>query len=78
LPCQAGKSGRALVITTFRVVVSLLILFVGYEFMVEAFHMLNQPSDRAVYMGTAVLGLLCVFVPMLLVQIWRKRRGTIR
>lgn len=62
--------------TTFRVVVSLLILFVGYESMVEAFHLLNQPSDRAVYVGTAMLVSLCVFVPMLLLLVWRKRRGT--
>jgi hypothetical protein len=50
--------------TTLRAVLSLLILIVGYECMVEAFHMLNQPSDRAMYMGMAILGLLCLLVPM--------------
>ena len=78
MPCQAGKSGRVLVKATFRAVLSLLILFVGYESMVEAFHMLNQPSDRAVYMGMAILGLLCVLVPMVLLQVWRRRRGNFR
>jgi divalent metal cation (Fe/Co/Zn/Cd) transporter len=75
---QAGKSGHVLVKTTFQVVLSLFILIVGYECMVEAFHMLNQPSDRAVYMGMAILGLLCVLVPMVLWQVWRKRRGNFR
>jgi hypothetical protein len=28
--------------------------------MVEAFHLLNEPSDQAVYEGLTVLGLLCV------------------
>jgi type VI protein secretion system component VasK len=64
--------------TTLRVALSLLILIVGYECMVEAFHMLNQPSDRAVYVGMAILGLLCVLVPMALWQIWRRRRVNFR
>jgi divalent metal cation (Fe/Co/Zn/Cd) transporter len=75
---RAGKSGHVLVKTTFQVVLSLFILIVGYECMVEAFHMLNQPSDRAVYMGMAILGLLCVLVPMVLWQVWRKRRVNFR
>jgi hypothetical protein len=41
--------------------------------MVEAFHMLNEPSDRAVYTGMAVLALLCILLPLVLWQLWRKR-----
>jgi len=75
---QAGKSGHISVKTTFRVVLSIFILSVGYECMVEAFHMLNEPSDRAVYVGMAILGLLCVLVPLGLWQIWRRRRVNFR
>jgi hypothetical protein len=75
---QASENGRVLVKTTFRVVLSLFILMVGYECMVEAFHMLNEPSDRAVYQGMALLGLLCVLVPLALWQVWRRRRVNFR
>jgi divalent metal cation (Fe/Co/Zn/Cd) transporter len=58
--------------TIFRVLLSLLILFVGYEWMVEAFDRLNQPSDRAVYIGVAMLALLGVTLPVGLWRLWRK------
>jgi hypothetical protein len=60
--------------TTFRILISLFILIVGYECMVEAFHLLNEPSDRAVYQGMAILGLLCVLLPLVMWQLWRRRR----
>ena len=40
--------------------------------MVEAFHLLNQPSDRAVYAGMAIVALLVVLVPASLFRLWRK------
>ena len=46
--------------------------------MVEAFHMLNEPSDRAVYMGMAILVLLCILLPTILWQLWRKKRVNFR
>lgn len=55
----------------FRALVSLFILFLGYESMVAAFRLLNKPSDRAVYEGMAVLALLCVFLPVALIRFWR-------
>ncbi len=39
--------------------------------MVGAFHLLNLPSDRAVYEGTAMLILLVVLLPFLIVRLWR-------
>jgi hypothetical protein len=68
---KASKSGRAGVKTTFRILASLLLLTIGYESMIGAFHLLNLPSDRAVYEGTAVLILLVVFLPLVLIRIWR-------
>jgi hypothetical protein len=40
--------------------------------MVEAFHLLNEPSDRAVFTGMAILVLLVVFSPVVLWRLWRK------
>ena len=39
--------------------------------MVAAFHLLNKPSDRAVYEGMAVLALLCTILPATLFRLWR-------
>ena len=64
--------------TTFRVLLSVFVLIIGYECMVEAFHMLNEPSDRAVYMGMAILVLLCILLPTILWQLWRKKRVNFR
>jgi hypothetical protein len=55
-----------------RVLLTFLILFVGFETMVAAFHLLNKPSDRAVYEGMAVLALLCAGLPVLLLRLWRR------
>ena len=57
--------------TTFRILASLFLLTIGYEILVESFHLLNLPSDRAVYEGTAVLILLVVLLPLLMVRLWR-------
>ena len=65
------RSARLHVKTTFRILASLFLLTIGYESMVGAFHLLNLPSDRAVYEGTAVLLLLVVFLPLILVRLWR-------
>jgi hypothetical protein len=64
--------------TIVKILLSLFSLIIGYECMVEAFHMLNEPSDRAVYMGMAILALLCILLPMVLWQLWRKRRVNFR
>ena len=63
--------GQARVKTTFRILASLFLLTIGYESMVGAFRLLNLPSDRAVYEGTAMLILLVVLLPFLMVRLWR-------
>ena len=54
------------------ILISSLVLILGYEGMVSAFHLLNEPSDRAVYAGTAMLVLLIVFLPVVLWRLWRR------
>jgi divalent metal cation (Fe/Co/Zn/Cd) transporter len=61
-----------------QILISFTILASGYECMVEAFHLLNEPSDRAVATGTAMLALLCVFVPAALWLLWRERHDNFR
>jgi len=68
---KASRFGQAPMKTTFRILASLFLLTIGYESMVGAFHLLNLPSDRAVYEGTAVLILLVVLLPLLMVRVWR-------
>lgn len=55
-----------------QILFSFLVFILGYECMVEAFHLLNQPSDRAVYAGMAIVALLVVLVPASLFRLWRK------
>jgi len=58
--------------TIFRVLLTLLLVVAGYECMVGAFHLLNAPSDRAVYLGMAILALLGVGLPVMVWRLWRK------
>jgi hypothetical protein len=56
----------------FQILLSSLVLIIGYECMVEAFHLLNEPSDRAVFTGMAILVLLVVLTPVVLWSLWRR------
>jgi hypothetical protein len=58
--------------TILQILLSLFVLIVGYDCMVEAFHLLNEPSDRAVYKGMAILALLFIFLPLVLLKLWRR------
>jgi len=58
--------------TIIQILLSSFVLIFGYECMVEAFHLLNEPSDRAVFTGMAILVLLCVFSPVVLWRLWRR------
>jgi hypothetical protein len=58
--------------TIFQILLSSFVLILGYELMVEAFHLLNEASDRAVFTGMAILVLLCVFSPVVLWRLWRR------
>ena len=64
--------------TIVRIQLSLLVLILGYKCMVNAFHLLNEPSDRAVYAGMAILVLLCVGLPVVLWQFWRQDHDYLR
>ncbi len=54
-----------LLITTF-------VLLLGFEFMVYAFHLMNLPSDAAVYKGMACLAALFLCLPFALWRLWRR------
>jgi hypothetical protein len=56
----------------------MIVLFAGYECMVEAFRLLNEPSDRAVYQGLAILALLFLLIPVALYRLWRSRYVNVR
>lgn len=55
-----------------KLLLTLLILMLGYECMVFALHLLNRPSDSAVYEGTACLVVLFLFLPFALWRFWRR------
>lgn len=57
-----------------RILLTFPIAWLGYEIMVQAFHLLNLPSDRAVYQGTAMLALLAVLLPTILWRLWRNKQ----
>jgi hypothetical protein len=56
-----------------RLVFMLAVLLVAYGLLTEAFHLMNQPSDRALYGGIAMILGLILLVPMILSLIWRKQ-----
>ena len=56
---------------TFRILLTLFVAGLGYEIMVQAFHLLNLPSDRAVFQGMAILALLVILSPGIVWRIWR-------
>ncbi|HEY9126330.1 MAG TPA: hypothetical protein VIM62_04345 [Acidobacteriaceae bacterium] len=70
---MASKFGPGYKVKTVTyILISSLVLILGYEWMVKAFHLLDQPSDRAVYAGMAMLVLLAVFLPVGLWRLWRR------
>jgi hypothetical protein len=71
-PSADGRAAVQIHHGIFRILLTFFILVIGYETMVGAFHLLNEPSDRAVYEGMAVLALLCVSLPVLLLRLWRR------
>ncbi len=54
-----------------KTLLTILILLLGYECMVYAFHLLNRPSDTAVYEGMAALISLFLCLPFALWRFWR-------
>ena len=54
-----------------KLLLTVFTLLLGYEGMGRALHLLNQPSDRAVYEGMAFLLLLGFAIPYALWRFWR-------
>ncbi len=57
-----------------RSVFILAVLLLAFGLLTEAFHLMNQPSDRAFLGGMAMILGLALAVPMVVHLIWRKLR----
>lgn len=55
-----------------RVMACLVAAVVAYLALLQAFHLLNQPSDRALYSGLAIIFGLLLLIPIIVREIWRK------
>ena len=55
-----------------RMVAVLAVGLIAYGALIQAFHLMNQPSDRGWYGGIAVIIGLILFVPLVVREIWRR------
>jgi len=55
----------------FKFLLTIFLLLLGYECLVYAMHLLNRPSDTAVYEGMACLAALLIVLPFALWRFWR-------
>jgi len=55
-----------------RLVAILAVCLVAYGLVIQAFHLLNLASDRALYGGIAMILGLILFVPVIVRKLWRK------
>ena len=58
----------------FRSVLSFAVLLLAFGLLTEAFHLMNQPSDRALIGGCAMILGLVLAVPMVIHLIWSRLR----
>jgi hypothetical protein len=58
--------------TIFRSVFTLAVLLLAFGLLTEAFHLMNQPSDRMLLGGIAMILGLALAVPMVIHTIWSK------
>jgi hypothetical protein len=58
--------------TLFRSVFTLAVLFLAFGLLTESFHLMNQPSDRALLGGIAMIFGLILAVPMIIHTIWNR------
>ncbi len=58
--------------TWIRSALTVAVLLVGYGLMVEAFHLMNLPSNRSFLGGGAIVVGLLLGVPLLLHLTWRR------
>jgi hypothetical protein len=45
---------------------------IAYAALIQAFHLMNQASDRALYSGISVIFGLILLVPLVVREIWRR------
>ena len=57
-----------------RSALTIAVVLVGYSGLLKAFHLMNLPSDRTFYGGSAMVVGLVLGVPLLLHLIWRRER----
>jgi hypothetical protein len=55
-----------------RMVAVLAVGLIAYAALIQAFHWMNQASDRALYSGIAVIFGLILLVPFVVREIWRR------
>jgi len=58
--------------TLFRSVFTLAVLLLSFGLLTEAFHLMNQPSDRSLLGGIAMILGLALAVPMVVHVIWSR------
>ena len=60
--------------TLFRSVFTTAVLLLAYGLLIEAFHLMNQPSDHALLGGIAMILGLALAVPMVIHTIWSREK----
>ena len=55
-----------------RLVAILAVALLAYIVLIQAFRLMSQPSDRALYTGIAVIFILLISVPAIVQAIWRR------
>ena len=58
--------------TWIRSALTVAVVLVAYGLMVEAFHLMNLPSNRTFFGGAAMVAGLALGVPLLLHLVWRR------
>ena len=57
-----------------RSALTIAVLLVGYGLLIEAFHLMNLPSDKTFFGGSTMVVGLSLGVPLLLHLIWRREQ----
>jgi heme/copper-type cytochrome/quinol oxidase subunit 4 len=55
-----------------RMVAVLAVGLIAYAALLQAFHLMNQASDRALYSGISVIFGLILLIPVVVREIWRR------
>lgn len=57
--------------TRFKGVLTIAVLLLAFGLLSVAFHLMNEPSDLSFFGGVAIALALVVFVPTVVIQIWK-------